>query len=65
MPLGRWLRDGSPLLESALRPDSPASMLLDATFMRGAAAIHAAGREDRTAALHSLVFLDQWLAAWS
>jgi asparagine synthase (glutamine-hydrolysing) len=65
MPLGRWLRAGSPLLDTALQPDSRVSSLLDTTNMRQAASVHASGREDRTATLHSVVFLDQWLAAWS
>jgi asparagine synthase (glutamine-hydrolysing) len=62
MPLGRWLRDGA---LSQPRAGGAAAALVDPAYVRETAEDHAAGRRNRTAILHSLVFLDHWLERWA
>jgi asparagine synthase (glutamine-hydrolysing) len=62
MPLGRWLRDG--LTVGGGAGHSPIEEVFDRTFVKAVQAQHAAGR-DRTALLHSLTFLDEWLLRWT
>jgi asparagine synthase (glutamine-hydrolysing) len=61
MPLGRWIREGA---LAQPRPHGPVAEFVDPAYMRDVAAEHA-GRRDRTAVLHGLVFLDHWLERWA
>jgi len=64
MPLERWLRDGlaASLTDRATR--GPVAELIDPRFIRRVADDHARGA-DRTAIVHSIVFLDHWLERWA
>jgi asparagine synthase (glutamine-hydrolysing) len=65
MPLGRWLRGGLGGLAHRSTADGPLADLLDPAYMADVLESHAAGRGDRTAELHNLVFLEHWLERWA
>ena len=64
MPLGRWLRGDLSHLTRRIAAGRLAD-LLDPGYAATVARDHALGRVDRTAELHNLIFLDQWLETWS
>ena len=62
MPLGSWLRDGTALAPTTA--DGPLGDVIDVDYVRRARDAHRAGA-NRTAEVHSFLFLDRWLEKWS
>jgi asparagine synthase (glutamine-hydrolysing) len=62
MPLGRWLRGD---LRSLAGSQGRLAGVIDPAYATAVVRDHTSGAVDRTAELHSLVFLDHWLEKWS
>jgi asparagine synthase (glutamine-hydrolysing) len=63
MPLGSWLRDELGGLGQG-GADGRLQELIDAGFVAEQRHLHLSGRRDRTAVLHSFMFLQRWLERW-
>jgi asparagine synthase (glutamine-hydrolysing) len=63
MPLGAWLRDERAGL-SGEHADGRIGELVDPGFIAEQRRLHQSGRQDRTAVLHSFLFLQRWLERW-
>jgi len=64
MPLGRWLRGDLATLAKGLERGR-VSELIDPAYTERIIREQAGGTVERTAELHNLVFLDNWLERWS
>jgi asparagine synthase (glutamine-hydrolysing) len=63
MPLGRWLSGGnSPF---AGRGGGALAEYVDPGALEHLTRLHLAGKGDQAARMHSLLFLDRWLARWA
>jgi hypothetical protein len=66
MPLGRWLRDGAAgFAEPGTGSSDALREIIDLDYVRRATQAHRAGASDRTAQVHSFLFLERWLEKWS
>ena len=65
MPLGRWLRQGAVQLVAGEKARAELGELIDPAYVEGATREHVEGIRDRTAILHSFVFLEHWLERWT
>jgi asparagine synthase (glutamine-hydrolysing) len=63
MPLGDWLRREA-ISPERLDGDSPLGTLFDPRVTADLRRSQVAGREDATARIHSLMFLDRWARRW-
>lgn len=63
MPLAKWLR--TDLKHMAARSGSPADELIDPAFAGRVVESHAAEAPGSTLRMHSLLFLERWLARWN
>ncbi len=63
LPLKQWLRNGLGTLPEG-KDGGAFGDLLDAGLLEKLARQHAAGAADQTSAIHSLVFLRNWMATW-
>lgn len=64
MPLGPWLCGQLGGMSESRTGDDPLAEIIDPLFVDRLAHGHATGRMDATSALHSFMFLRQWLRRW-
>jgi asparagine synthase (glutamine-hydrolysing) len=64
MPLRNWIKGDFPGLFAQDRSANLLADVLDPGLLGSATAAHVAGGADRTSVIHSLCFLNHWLAKW-